>query len=170
LEERASSLNAYYSLPSEIRERREKRRGKRKVDLPTACTTLLGKYVCLTQDEKYALTEAGKAKAERTAKAMDKGADTLEKQFLSPQATARNTLVAYVFLSAMKLTAGFFGGSVGLIADGADTSVDTASAGCCLVRHQIQERNARHIVILVLLCLPPPHPYSTRQQTPSFRT
>ncbi len=152
LEERASSLNAYYSLPSEIRERREKRRTKRKVDLPTACNTLVEeKYVYLTQDNKYVLTEAGKAKAEDTAKAIDRGANILEKHVLTPQATARNTIIAYFFLSVLKLTAGLFGGSVGLIADGSDTSVDTASAGVVWLGIKFKKEMLGTIVILVLM-------------------
>lgn len=152
LEKKTSSLSAHYSLPSEVRERREKHRSKRKTDLPTACSTLVDwKYLCLTQDEKYTLTDAGKAQAERTAKAMDKGAVLLEKQLLSPQATARNTLIAYFCLSALKLTAGLFGGSVGLIADGADTSVDTASAGVVWVGIKLKKEMIGTIAILVLM-------------------
>ncbi len=152
LEERTSPLNARYSLPSEIREHLERRHGKQKVDLPTACNALVDwEYICLNQDEKYTLTDAGKAQAERTTRAIDRGADILENQILSPQATARNTLVAYIFLSVMKLTAGLFGGSVGLIADGADTSVDTASAGVVWLGIKFKKELLGTIAILVLM-------------------
>jgi cation diffusion facilitator family transporter len=151
LEERSFALNSGFSFSRKIRDR-EKRRIKQKVDLPTVCTTLLdGKYLRLTQDEKYVLTEAGKAEVERTVKTIDKRADILEKQFLNPQATARNTLIAYVFLSAMKLTGGFFGGSVGLIADGADTTVDTASAGLVWMGIKFKKEMLGTLTILALM-------------------
>ena len=47
---------------------------------------------------------------------------------LSPTAAARNTVIADFFLAVMKLSAGLFSASVGLIADGADAAIDTVSA------------------------------------------
>jgi cation diffusion facilitator family transporter len=106
----------------------EKRKKKRNFN--AACNRLIDKkLVCIDKDAKYFLTETGIKRAERFERQMQIGADIIEHHFLSPQATARNSIFAYIFLSSIKLLAGFFGGSVGLIADGADTTVDTASAG-----------------------------------------
>ena len=83
----------------------------------------------LNKEGKYELTEKGKVKAEITAEAMERGAVIIEKQFLSPTATARNTTASYVFMSVLKVLAGLLSGSVGLVADGADTTVDTVASG-----------------------------------------
>ncbi len=79
-------------------------------------------------DCKYQLTQEGKEEAEHAAETMERGAAMLQNQFLSPTAAARNTTIGYVFLATLKLIAGFLSGSVGLMADGADTTVDTAAS------------------------------------------
>jgi cation diffusion facilitator family transporter len=103
---------------------------REKLNVAETCDDLVSKNLLqFTDDAKYGLTEKGKVKAEQTAAAMERGAAIIENQFLSPTATARNTTASYVFMSVLKLLAGFFSGSVGLIADGADTTVDTAASG-----------------------------------------
>ena len=79
-------------------------------------------------DSEYELTEKGKYRAEDFKKDLEKGAYVFESQFRSPEAATRNTFIANIFLTIIKLTAGFTSGSVGLIADGADACIDTASA------------------------------------------
>jgi cation diffusion facilitator family transporter len=114
----------------DFHDRHESQRGKTKkiTDVSETCEGMVCKGWLKLDDAKYTLTDSGKAQAEVTAKAMKKGADFLEKQVLTSSATARNTIGGYTFLSVLKLIVGFFSGSVGLIADGADTTVDTAAA------------------------------------------
>jgi len=90
---------------------------------------ILLKYLYVGTGAKYTLTEAGVHEAERFEEQMKIGAEVIQKHVLSPQAAARNSILTYVFLSVIKMGAGIFGGSVGLVADGADTSVDTLAAG-----------------------------------------
>jgi cation diffusion facilitator family transporter len=125
-------LQEYTALQSISFIGRRQRRHERlngQVDIAETCEGLVCKKLLkLTDQAKYELTQYGKAKAEETARAMEKGAAILEKQFLSPSATARNTTAGYVVLAVFKLLAGFLSGSVGLIADGADTTIDTAAS------------------------------------------
>ncbi|MCW4001136.1 MAG: cation transporter [Candidatus Bathyarchaeota archaeon] len=94
-----------------------------------ACEGLVcSKLIKLNSDAKYELTDDGRAKAAETVWQMERGAAVIENQFLSPSATARNCTVGYVFLAALKMLVGLFTGSVGLVADGADTTVDTAAS------------------------------------------
>jgi cation diffusion facilitator family transporter len=113
-----------------FRERNNQDRKKHKTDVGKACKHLVNKnFVCVGKDVKYSLTQDGVKSAERFENQMKIGAEVIQKHFLSPQATARNSIFTYVFLSVIKMLAGIFGGSVGLIADGADTTVDTLAAG-----------------------------------------
>jgi cation diffusion facilitator family transporter len=99
-------------------------------NVQACCEDLTRKQlVALNSESKYELTERGKTNAQESAQAMEKGAALLENQILSPSATARNTIMGYIVMAVLKLVVGFFGGSVGLIADGADTTVDTVASG-----------------------------------------
>jgi Co/Zn/Cd efflux system component/predicted transcriptional regulator len=82
----------------------------------------------LNENEEYELTDPGKRQAEKYKKDMEKGAEIFRDHILSPTATARNTVIVDLFLASIKLISGFVSGSVALIADGADATIDTASA------------------------------------------
>ncbi|MGD6809694.1 MAG: cation diffusion facilitator family transporter [Candidatus Bathyarchaeia archaeon] len=105
----------------------------------------------LNSEAKYELTQQGKASAQESEWAMEKGAAILEKQVLSPAATARNTIIGYILLSVLKMVAGFFSGSVGLIADGADTTVDTVASGIVWCGIKIKKEAVGTITIIVLM-------------------
>ncbi len=126
LEEKVTTAGLHFIL-SDVDDQRHRR--KDQVSVEVACQTLVDQKVLQVSDGKYVLTDLGKAQAQASSEMMEHGADVLENHILSPKAAARNTIVAYFVLAVMKLGAGLFGGSVGLIADGADTSMDTASAG-----------------------------------------
>ena len=95
----------------------------------------------LNSEGKYELTDKGKTDAQVTSQTMEKGAAMLENQLLSPSATARNTIISYVIIAVLQLFAGFFSGSVGLIADGGRYYSFHGGFRDCLVRHQIQKRS-----------------------------
>ena len=124
LKERTALQSLDFHSHKEIRHARPQ---EEKVEV--TCDGLVGKkWLRLTDNAEYELTADGKVQAQSTAEAMEKGAAIIQNQLLSPTATARNTTASYLLLSTIKVLAGFFSGSVGLIADGADTSVDTAAA------------------------------------------
>jgi Co/Zn/Cd efflux system component len=119
--------------PYDMDDRREMRRReqdfKASEECAKECESLLTRnMVIVNQNNKYELTEAGKKTAAESAEDIEKWAKKAEHFVLSPGAAAKNTVIIDFFLAAMKLLAGFLSGSVGLIADGADAAVDTASA------------------------------------------
>ena len=121
-------------------------------DVAETCEGLVcKKWLKLSADAKYELTPEGRSQAEITAATMEKGAAILQNQFLSPSAAARNTTVGYVVLAVLKLFAGFFSGSVGLIADGADTTVDTAASAIVWFGIKFKKENLGTITIIGLM-------------------
>jgi len=127
LEEKTAVLILNFRFPHDTDSRRVREEEQQGVD--SACSLLVEKELLRqNQEGRYVLTRKGQEMAEGYQRRLERGAEFMEKQFLSPSAAARNTTLAYFLLSIIKLMGGFFGGSVGLIADGADTAVDTASA------------------------------------------
>ena len=116
-------------LPDENRRRRIGRDDSDRFDFGTACKSLIDKDLLEVNAEgDYELTDEGRREADRSAKRLEKATQVLEKNFLSVTAAARNTILATSFLTIIKLSAGLLSGSVGLIADGVDSVVDTVSA------------------------------------------
>jgi len=111
-----------------FRERNERRRSPPE-NVEATCNGLVCKnWIKLNEESKFTLTDEGKLQAQQSAERMERGARVIETQFLSPSAAARNSTVTYVFVAILKMLVGLFSGSVGLIADGADTTVDTAAS------------------------------------------
>jgi Co/Zn/Cd efflux system component len=79
------------------------------------------------KDNKYELTAEGQIKAEKYVKNMEKEAAMADKE-LKPSTTAKNTTFLDAFLAVLKLGSGLVSGSVGLIADGTDATMDTVEA------------------------------------------
>ena len=89
---------------------------------------LIGKkWVKLNKDNKYQLTPEGLENAEAYEKHMEKSASSAESE-LTPSSTAKNTTFLDAFLAVLKLGSGLISGSVGLIADGTDATMDTIEA------------------------------------------
>jgi Co/Zn/Cd efflux system component len=84
-------------------------------------------WVKLNEDNKYELTAEGRDKAEKYVKNMKKEASLADKE-LKPSTTAKNTTFLDAFLAVLKLGSGLMSGSVGLIADGTDATMDTVEA------------------------------------------
>ncbi|HML04500.1 MAG TPA: cation transporter [Methanobacterium sp.] len=76
---------------------------------------------------KYRLTEEGKIKAEEYKENMEKKASKVDTE-LTPSSTAKNTTFLDAFLAVLKLGSGLMSGSMGLIADGTDATMDTIEA------------------------------------------
>lgn len=107
--------------------------------------------VVVTETGKLALTEAGKEEAKRCMAQIQQMAQKLDVNLLSSSAAARNTTVTDFFLALMKLVAGFLSGSVGLIADGADATIDTASAAVVWLGIKFRKELVGTFVIIVMM-------------------
>lgn len=79
------------------------------------------------KDNKYELTAEGLLKSREYIKGMEKEAAMADKE-LKPATTAKNTTFLDAFLAVLKLGSGLVSGSVGLIADGTDATMDTVEA------------------------------------------
>ena len=84
-------------------------------------------WVKLNNDDKYELTQEGLIKAEKYEKDMKKEASMVDTE-LKPSTTAINTTYLDAFLAVLKLGSGLITGSMGLIADGTDATMDTVEA------------------------------------------
>ena len=103
------------------------------------------------KDDEYLLTEKGKYKAEEFKEGLEKGAYIFESQIQSPEAATRNTFVVNIFLTVIKLTAGFLSGSVGLLADGADAFIDTVSAATVWFGMRTKRELLGIIVVIMMM-------------------
>ncbi len=84
-------------------------------------------WVNFNNENKYELTREGREKAEEYEKGMKKSALSAENE-LQPSSTAKNTTFLDAFLAVLKLGSGLISGSIGLIADGTDATMDTIEA------------------------------------------
>jgi len=82
---------------------------------------------------------------------MKRALSSIRSQYLSPTAAARNTVIANFFLAIMKLSAGFFSNSVGLIADGADAATDTVSASVVWAGVKFKKELAGTLIIILMM-------------------
>lgn len=101
-------------------------------------------------DGKYKLTEEGENKSKEYEDNMIKKASLVDKEF-TPSATAINTTILDAFLAMLKLGGGLVSGSIGLIADGTDATMDTVEA--ILVWLGIRYHRENLSTILVILGL-----------------
>jgi cation diffusion facilitator family transporter len=107
--------------------------------------------VVVTETGKLTLTDAGEEEAKRCVAKIQQVAQKLDANLLSSSAAARNTVVADFFLALMKLVAGFLSGSVGLIADGADAAIDTASAAVVWLGIKFRKELVGTFVIIIMM-------------------
>ena len=84
-------------------------------------------WINLNKDNKYELTNEGLSKAKIYEAEMKKEASMVDKE-LKPSTTAMNTTFLDAFLALIKLGGGLISGSMGLIADGSDATMDTVEA------------------------------------------
>ena len=84
-------------------------------------------WINLNKDGKYELTNEGLSKAKIYEAEMKKEASMVDKE-LKPSTTAMNTTFLDAFLALIKLGGGLISGSMGLIADGSDATMDTVEA------------------------------------------
>lgn len=146
-----SSVLSKFGRPAAVRASRPRREDQPEVDIRSECQTLLANdLVERNQDASYELTEKGVEQARRFETDLKNSASLLERQ-ISPTVAARNTFLIDLFLAAMKLSAGVFSGSVGLIADGADAAIDTVSASLVWLGMKLKRELIGAIVILLMM-------------------
>ena len=122
------------------------------VNIELECSNLMMKGLLeLNEAGKYQLTGKGEENAKQFSEKLEKGAEFFENQLLGPVAAARNTVVVDFFLAIMKLACGFFGGSIGLISDGADSSIDTVSASVAWVGMKLKKESLGALITILLM-------------------
>jgi len=125
---------------------------EQQINVQLECKRLIEKgLVRLNEEERYELTENGIEEAEKSAREMKRALASIRSQYLSPTAAARNTVIADFFLAIMKLLAGFFSNSVGLIADGADAAIDTVSASVVWAGIKFKKELAGTLIIILMM-------------------
>lgn len=107
-------------------------------------------FVKLNNENKYELTTEGLKKANEYEKHMIKEASMVDKE-LKPSTTAMNTTFLDAFLALLKFGSGLISGSIGLIADGTDATMDTIEA--ILVWLGIKYHREQLSTILVIIGL-----------------
>jgi Co/Zn/Cd efflux system component/predicted transcriptional regulator len=121
------------------------------VNVEIECKNLLmNGSIELNNEQKYQLTDKGRSEAQEFSKKLEVGADFFNK-VLSPAAAARNTVVVDLFLAAIKLVAGLFSGSVGLLADGVDSIIDTISASAVWIGMKVRKELLGALVIILTM-------------------
>jgi cation diffusion facilitator family transporter len=138
------------SRTSRMKETKRKHRQDFEVEAEVEKLLTCG-LVVVTETGKLALTEAGEEEAKRCMAQIQQMAQKLDANLLSSSAAARNTTVTDFFLALMKLVAGFLSGSVGLIADGADATIDTASAAVVWLGIKFRKELVGTFVIIVMM-------------------
>jgi len=118
----------FYKLGQMSSELEDKRVDKETSDVKPEMDKLTGKdWINLNKDSKYELTSEGLSKAKEYKENMNKIAAHVDTE-LKPSATAINTTYLDAFLALLKLGGGLTSGSVGLISDGTDATMDTVEA------------------------------------------
>ena len=148
-----SGLFSKLGRPAAARPSRVKRKdSKQKLDVKLECQNLQEKSLIMkNQKGKFELTTEGREKAAEFERNLRKSTDILEGQILSPSAAARNTIIVDFFLASLKLLSGIFSGSVGLLADGADATVDTVSAGVVWLGMKIKREILGTLIVLLMM-------------------
>ena len=103
------------------------------------------------EGKRYGLTATGREKAKKVLSELRQTGEKLQK-FLAPEFVPRISLIAHLFLAALKLPAGLISGSVGLINDAVDTLLDGIS--CLLVYAGFcynMERPVNMVLVLLML-------------------
>jgi len=107
-------------------------------------------WINLNNVNKYELTKEGLIQAKIYESKIVKKAIMVDKE-LEPSTTAKNTTILDAFLAFLKLGGGLISGSMGLIADGTDATMDTVEA--VLVWLGIKYHQEKLSTLLVILGL-----------------
>lgn len=122
-------LEKLFFKVTELRSKIEDGRAKKETqDVKDEMEKLIDKnWVYLSEAKKYELTSEGQAQARVYEENMIRKAASVDTEF-TPSKTAMNTTYLDAFLAFLKLGGGLTSGSMGLIADGTDATMDTIEA------------------------------------------
>jgi Co/Zn/Cd efflux system component/predicted transcriptional regulator len=138
--------------PAAVRSSKMRKANDLEVNVELECKDLQTKgLIELNDAHRYQLTIKGEDEAKQFSKALEKGNNFFENQLLGPVAAARNTVVIDFFLAIMKLLFGFLGGSVGLISDGADASIDTLSASVSWIGMKLKRESIGVLITILMM-------------------
>jgi divalent metal cation (Fe/Co/Zn/Cd) transporter len=120
------------------------RRHEKRYDARGESERLAGQgLIVLDEAGKYELTKEGREAAEASLRQLE--------GLLSSKEAARNTTFADFFLASMKLTVALLSGSVGLLSDAADATVDTASAAVVWAGVKMKKEALGTAVIITMM-------------------
>lgn len=111
---------------------------------------LFNEGLVIEEEGIFRLTEKGMQEHEKYSSKWKWLADIV-KRFLLPTTAALVTFFVDLFLATLKLAVGFLSGSVALIADGIDGSVDTVSAGIVYISARAKKELVGTIVIIAMM-------------------
>jgi hypothetical protein len=120
-------------------------------DIHGECASLVEKGMVRDQGGLLFITEEGEVVARKFAEDLERAARFVNRNLFNPQAAARNTVAVDLLLAVVKLAAGLLSGSVGLIADGADAAIDTASASVVWAGIRYRKELLGTVVIVVMM-------------------
>jgi len=101
--------------------------------------------------ETYYLTDIGRPEAEKMHTEVTTTLQRIKRLFLTPQATARVTLIVHLVLAAVKLPAGLISGSVGLMNDALDTLMDGISSLLVFFGIKYDKEKSANIILILLM-------------------
>jgi len=105
-------------------------------------------WVKVNSENKYELTEEGHRKANEYEDDMIKEASSVDNEFKT-STTAKNTTFLDAFLAVLKLGSGLISGSMGLIADGTDATMDTVEAIMVWLGIRYHRENLSTILVIL---------------------
>jgi cation diffusion facilitator family transporter len=147
-----SRLFSTLASPAEVRSSKERNKEEAETNIELDCDKLLKNgSIELDKTQKYQLTAKGQEKAKQLYENLEKTTGFLENQVMGPTAAARNTIFVDLFLAVIKLTSGFFAGSVGLLSDGADASIDTLSASVSWAGMKLKKEFLGALVTILMM-------------------
>ena len=124
---------------------------EKQINIQLECEGLIEQGMLRLNEDEYELTEKGRKEAEKSVEEMEIATISIRNQLLSPTAAARNTVIADFSLAIMKLSAGFISASAGLIADGADTAIDTVSASVVWAGIKFKKEFVGTLIIILMM-------------------
>jgi cation diffusion facilitator family transporter len=141
-----------FASPATVRSSKERKKEEAEVNIELDCDKLLKNgSIEINEAHKYQLTAKGQGEATRFSQNLENTAGFLEKQVIGHAAAARNTIFVDLFLAVIKLAAGFFGGSVGLLSDGTDATIDTLSASVSWAGIRLKKESIGAFVTILMM-------------------
>jgi Co/Zn/Cd efflux system component len=104
-------------------------------------------WIKLNNANKYELTSKGHEIAEEFETHMQNSASSVKNE-LQPSSTAKNTTFLDAFLAVLKLGSGLISGSIGLIANGTDATMDTIEAILVWLGIKYHRKNLSTILVI----------------------